>query len=459
VQKSYFHVRLDTAVKIGMRTRAPDPKRDWKTLLSYLPEGYEKLAQQHRLLNTQWPNGKVTDAETLLRFILLHVGADLPLRQTVAVMAESGGPNVSQVWLHQKMRRARPYLAALVERLTKALNVQASPERWAGYEMVTLDGSTVSGPGAEGADARMHGVIRLHDLRVCDVHVTSSSEGETLRRFIWQPDQLVIVDRGYANPGGVAWVADHGADVLVRLNRGALPLRDAQGDEVDALQWCRSLKGHRASERSVYVNHRGPTGDGRRRQLQGRLIGFRLPPKEAEEARQRVRQEHGAQTTEEQLEAAGYVMLFTTALNNRLSAARCVEAYRLRWQIELQWKRWKSLCNFDKLPNYRDDTIVSWLTAKVLLALLLDLISSSTPDSKAAGADRPLARQPWKLTAILWPMIVSALIPIHLAETVKRLPEIADLLDSMDAPKQTRQLRDFRDQYYPSTSHEMTTAG
>jgi len=51
---------------------------DWRALLSYLPEGYERLAHEHRVINTQWPNAKVTDAQTLLRFILLHVGADLP---------------------------------------------------------------------------------------------------------------------------------------------------------------------------------------------------------------------------------------------------------------------------------------------------------------------------------------------------------------------------------------------
>jgi len=44
---------------------------------------------------------------------------------------------------------------------------------------------------------------------------------------------------------------------------------------------------------------------------------------------------------------------------SQLSASRCVAAYRLRWQIELQFKRWKTLCNFDRLPNYRDDTIRS----------------------------------------------------------------------------------------------------
>jgi hypothetical protein len=63
-------------------------------------------------------------------------------------------------------------------------------------------------------------------------------------------------------------------------------------------------------------------------------------------------------------------------LHSRKSRRNQLEAYRLRWQIELQFKRWKSLCGFDRLPNYRDDTIVAWLYAKVLIGVLLDRMSS-----------------------------------------------------------------------------------
>jgi hypothetical protein len=43
---------------------------------------------------------------------------------------------------------------------------------------------------------------------------------------------------------------------------------------------------------------------------------------------------------------------------------------------QLAFKRWKSLCHFDQLPNYRDDTILAWLNAKLLLALLMHRMAS-----------------------------------------------------------------------------------
>src|SRR6202789_371925 len=178
---------------------------------------------------------------------------------------------------------------------------------------------------------------------------------------------------------------------------------------------------------------------------------MRLPEKEAEEARGRVRREHGRSVTAEQLEAAAYVMLFTTVPSSRLSASRCVDAYRLRWQIELQWKRWKSLCHFDRLPNYRDDTILSWLTAKVLLGLLLERVASGGTTTTT----NPLARQPWKMTAIVWPLIVAALLPLRLAHAAERLPAIADHLDLLDGEIEmaARQVEWFRKRF-PATSAE-----
>jgi hypothetical protein len=435
-----------------------DPTRDWKTLLSYLPQDYGRLAEEHKQLNTQWSNAKIRTADDLLRLIFVHVGADLPLRQTVTVVARGGGPQVAPVRLHYKMRRAAPYLGDLVQRMN-SFSQQASPERWGGYELVAVDGSTVSGPGSEGTDARLHVALRLSDLRAVEVHVTDPSEGETLRRFGWTADQLVLGDRGYANPPGIAWVVDQGADVLLRVNRGALPVFDSSIDEVheaiDVLQWCRALEGHRATERRVHVQVQvqGPR-QREPRKIEGRLIAMRLPEQEAAEAQQRVQREEGGKASAEQLEAACYVIVFTTTPARRMSAARCVEAYRLRWQVELQFKRWKSLCHFDRLPNYRDDTIQSWLTAKLLLGLLLDRMgsvetiegSSSIP---SGSPRRAIARQAWKITSVLWPMIIAAILPMGLHETIRDLPKIAYELDALDDDTYVRQVDRFRDRFYP----------
>ena len=423
-----------------MKTAArPSSDEDWKAVLAHLPAAKEQLAHEHKVINVQWPNAKVLDAATLLRFILLHVGADIPLRQTVTLIAEAGGPSLAPVWLHKRMRRAQPYLAALVELMIADVVADATPESWAGYEMVSLDASTVSGPGAEGSDVRLHCVLRLHDLRVRDVCVTSASEGETFKNFVWEADTLVIADRGYANAPGIIWVVDHGAAVLVRVNRGALPLSSPSGKAIDALAWCRSLQDNVPHERPAVVAH----GKGKaERTVEGRLIGFHLPPEQAHAARERVRREEGPAVSKEKLDAAEYVILFTTTPASRMSADRCVDAYRLRWQVELPFKRWKSLCHFDKLPNYRDDTMLSWVTAKLLLGLLLDRVAAAQDGGDATT--RPGARQAWKITSLLWPLVLAALLPVGLASAIALVPAMSRRLDSLADAGTTRQIDVFR---------------
>ena len=181
-------------------------------------------------------------------------------------------------------------------------------------------------------------------------------------------------DRGYANPPGIASVVEQGADVLCRVNRSSLPMRTISDEPIDLMAWLRGIKGRAARERPVVIYSRE-----HRREIQGRLIAARLPASEAEKARARVRREFGGKTSALDLEAAQYVVLFTTVPAVRMSADMCLALYRLRWQVELAFKRWKSLCHFDRLPKYRDDTILTWLYAKLLLALLLQRIASNSP--------------------------------------------------------------------------------
>lgn len=348
-----------------------DVTMGWDTIRAHLPPDFRELADEHKQVQTQFGNAKIRTADDLLRLILLHAGADLPLRQTVAVMAEAGGPAVSHVRLHKKLFRALPYLRALVQRMVNT--TPSEPERWAGYEVVTVDASSVCGPGAENADARLHVQMRVTDLDFLNVRVDGLDVGESFKRFQWQPGQLAVGDRGYCNPPGIRHVVAEGADVLVRVNRGTLPLTTMSGEPLELMAWLRGLKGHDASERDVII--RDPKGV--QRDVRGRLVAMRLPVAQAEKARARLAREHGSKVTALDREAAAYVVLFTTVSKSRLDARRCLELYRLRWQIELLFKRWKSLCGFDRLPNYLDETITAWLYAKVLLALLMQRMGVS----------------------------------------------------------------------------------
>lgn len=366
-----------------------DALHGWDEIRKYLPPDYVQLAEDHRQVETQYGNAKIRTADDLLRLILLHVGANLPLRQTVALMAESGGPSLAPMRLHKKMCRAAPYLQALVVRMLE-WPVEGAAERWGGYVFTAVDATVVCGPGAVGIDARIHTKLRVADVSLLDVQVTDEKGGESFRRFQWEPGELAVGDRAYSTSRGVDHVTSAGADVLVRYRLGGLSLCTREGAPVDVLEQARAMKSDEVLDLDVHalLEHR---------HINGRLIAMRLPAEAAERARKRLRHENGQKTratSAQALEACGYVMLFTTAGRERLDADRCLRGYRLRWQIELQFKRWKSLCRFDCLPNQRGDTTLAWLYGKVLLGALLDRMASipselSPPEPNELGNRSP----------------------------------------------------------------------
>ena len=67
-----------------------------------------------------------------------------------------------------------------------------------------------------------------------------------------------------------------------------------------------------------------------------------------------------------------YVLVFTTLSTTQATAAQVLETYRLRWQIELAFKRMKFLAQLGHLPKHDDHSSRAWLYAKLLLALLTE---------------------------------------------------------------------------------------
>jgi hypothetical protein len=349
---------------------------DWSMIEAQLPSNWRELGRAHGLdpaaKRRLPPGAKIRDLGVVLRLVLFHVGANVALATTTAMAAAATLSTISPVALHLWMRRIGPWLASLLSELTDAAETFA-PARWAGYDIRIVDATVVSRPGSKGTTARVHYAIRLTDLQPVYEEVTDEKGGETFRRFahVAGPKELWLGDRGYGSPPGIAAMSAVGAHVLVRWNRGALPLYDAGGALLDVrAKLARLTHCGRPREWAAWVHPKaGPI-------IRGRLCAVRLPPEKAEEARVRARREQGTQVTAETLETAEFVVVFTTVPKDLLVAEQILELYRLRWQVELSIKRDKSIAGLDRLPNFRDDTIKSWILAKLLLAQVARKIST-----------------------------------------------------------------------------------
>ena len=65
-------------------------------------------------------------------------------------------------------------------------------------------------------------------------------------------------------------------------------------------------------------------------------------------------------------------MFVITSLPSEISAGEILACYRLRWQVELVFKRLKSLLAFGSIPTKTEEAAETWINGKILLSLLTE---------------------------------------------------------------------------------------
>ena len=65
-------------------------------------------------------------------------------------------------------------------------------------------------------------------------------------------------------------------------------------------------------------------------------------------------------------------MFVITSLPSSISAEKVLKFYRLRWQVELVFKRYKSLLGLGNIPTKTKESSEVWLNGKMFLALLIE---------------------------------------------------------------------------------------
>lgn len=341
---------------------------DWETIASKLPPNWRALAAANGVLlpdsrraadgGSGW---KIRDAAALLRMILHYATTGASLRTTTGLAAALGLATISAAAFHKWLRKSGGWLAALLAGVVDAATTFA-PARWAGYDVILVDATTAQMPGATTATARVHYALRLTDLTAVAIHVTTIALGETLRRFALAAGQLWIADRAYSHVASVVHATRAGAAVLVRYVFHHLPVTDAAGATLDMRARVRTLTAVGAvGAWPVWV--RPATGA----PIAGRILAMRLSDAQAAKAAARLAREYKpAEITPEMREFTRYVVLFTTVPAAALTADQVLELYRLRWGIELEFKRDKSIGGLGKLPNRLPETVHSWICAKML---------------------------------------------------------------------------------------------
>jgi hypothetical protein len=340
----------------------PPELDDWSLVCQLLPPGWQ---EQALLLGALRRARGFPDAAVLLRTLLVHLAGSCSLKEAVTAAQEAGWCEVSAVALFHRLRAAEQWLRWMADRLWQRHPTPALPT---GYRARAIDATTVSRPGSRGTDWRVHFGVNLEDLQCDFLEVTDVHGGETFRRIPVAVGDVLLGDRCYGTPPGIAHVAAAGGHVLVRVNHKSLPLFEIGGEPFPLVAELRATEVGQIREWPTLVRHD-------ERDYPGRLVVVKRDRWSAALERRALRKRASKKQkklSRTALFLAGYFLVWTDVPTETLDAAAVLGWYRCRWQIELYFKRMKSILGLGDLPKRRDDSGRAWLHGKLLVALLLD---------------------------------------------------------------------------------------
>jgi hypothetical protein len=205
--------------------------------------------------------------------------------------------------------------------------------------LLLVDATVLTGPGSVGTDWRVHMLYDPYRAVPCGVEITGAEGGESFGRHNLMKGDLVVGDRGYGHFRGFIAALRTGADVLVRVEPGQMKLTLLSGDKLLLRELAKEVP--LVGAVSFGAVWHGPDSDCRK----VRIVGVRTAKKDV-------------------------LWMITNLGREVLSDAEAAEIYRFRWQIELLFKRLKSLMDLGDLRSREGPTARAFIYAKLITAFL-----------------------------------------------------------------------------------------
>lgn len=354
-------------------------------MLTLLPPDLDESAKSTGALERK---RSVRSGAELLRLAMAYGVCGLSLRGISAWASVSGVAKMSDVAILKRLRKCGDWLNLLITQ--KLAERMSFPELFCrGRRLRIADASCVNRPGRKGTDWRLHLSFQLGSMLIDDAQLTGAEGGETLRRFAVTEGDVLLGDRIYGERRGIAGVVASGGDVVVRISWQNMPLQNPDGTTFDILEHARALGQTEPGEWAVKT---APCAKKGIVSVSGRLVALRKSQAAAERERRKVRKQYskkGRTPDKRTFEACDYILVFTTLMPSEASAQEALELYRFRWQIELVFKRLKSILHMDQMAARSDELCRTFLLAKLLAALLVEDLGSRVGAFSPWGYGRP----------------------------------------------------------------------
>jgi hypothetical protein len=342
--------------------------QDWEWTVERLG-GAELLSASARETRAFVRARAVRSPIDLLRLTLAYCLGHVGLRATAAWAQAMGVAALSDVALLGRLRNTGGWLSSLIARLLE----KGCPETAKGRLIRILDATSVAKAGAQAKRNnslwRIHSAFELPSERFDFLELTDEHGGERIDRVPVVPGEIRIGDRGYLHPDRIGEVMLQGADVLVRASWRQARWLDESARALDLLATLNKAGPSGCVDQPIWLGRKNAPP------LALRLVALRKPLAAAAEARRKARryaQREGHQISAGTLAAADWVILITSLSRETFSTEDIFKLYRMRWRIELAFKRLKSLIGLRSPPAQDPRLAKPWLLSHLLMILLVE---------------------------------------------------------------------------------------
>lgn len=301
------------------------------------------------------------DVLSLLHVLALWTELSFSFRSIAAHYTTQLHLPVSDEALRKRCCNALPLLQTL---FTRALQRIASSTGMSKCLNV-LDATTIVPPGKSAQEWRLHTTLSLSSGIPLSIVITDKYVAEGYNQGRFEPGAVVLADSIYGRCTSMAQAQKEGVALLSRFYPETVRLLNEKAEPIDLKEWLRQTPCG-IHDRTVRIQNALKKQD----VTPVRVVILQLPEEQASRARQKhrakVRHRTGREPTAAALLYVGYVCLITTLTEAQITPKQLGQLYRYRWQVELWFKRAKSLMKLDGLPICGELMTTVWLTNKLL---------------------------------------------------------------------------------------------
>ena len=343
-------------------------------LMNHLPSGYESASKETGAMQR---TGKVIKTPSDLMWLLLtHLSQGQTLVNMSALSEASGIGRLSDVAFMNRLVNCDGWFKWILEKLSPTCVADyLKPQGLRDYRVLAIDASDVnSGVSKFSKSWHLHFALDLFTLTSHEFKITDDKTGETLTNFTATKGDLFLGDRIYASKRGISHCLSNEADFILRLRHDAFVMYLDNGERADLPCLLAAAETNKAFDIPVTVDL-SKYGLGMERM---RVCALKKSEEDIEKTIKRIEQNDSKKQkiTSDVAKQFNEYMVVITSLPFDVSADEVLAAYRYRWQIELYFKRLKSLLGTGEVPKKRADCMEAWLNGKMVLAILFEVLLS-----------------------------------------------------------------------------------